>query len=372
MWETTGDSAGGRPLGSNELGRRSITLRDVAAAADVHVATASRALDPQSAHPVSAGTRARVQQVAEQLGYRSHLMARGLRRGRSSTVGVVVADLANPFTAPVLRGLENSLEEAGYMALVTESREDSAVLEKAVNHLLGRQVDALVLIAVRAGDRERVLSWAAKVPVVLAVRKLPGSGIPAVTHDDLGGARLVAQHLADVGHRHVLQLPGPLDVQTFSDRHQSFGATAKQLGLSVRTIGPARVPTFEEARRLMGRMLARGTGRATALFAANDFMAMGVVRALREAGLDCPGDLSVIGYNDIAMAECLDPPLTTVRLEADEVGRKTGTLALDAIAGSLDPGAGAQTPATLVIRSSTAPPRRPDRPARAAPRQTLS
>ena len=344
----------------------------MAAAANVHVATASRALDPQSAHPVSASTRARVQLVAEKVGYRGHLMARGLRRGFSSTVGVVVADLANPFTAPVLRGLENSLEEASYMALVTESREESTVLENAVNHLLGRQVDALVLIAVRAGDRDRVLSWAAKVPIVLAVRKLPGSDIPAVTHDDRGSARLAAMHLAELGHRHILQLPGPLDVQTFSDRHQSFEETAKELELAVRTIGPATVPTFEEARRLMRRILARGPGPATALFAHNDFMAMGAVRALREAGLDCPGDLSVIGCNDIAMAECLDPPLTTVRLEGYEVGRLAGMLALDAITGSLGPGSGVQTPATLVVRSSTAPPRRPQRRGRPARRGTVA
>jgi LacI family transcriptional regulator len=98
---------------------------------------------------------------------------------------------------------------------------------------------------------------------------------------------------------------------------------------------------------------------------------MGAVRALREAGLDCPGDLSVIGCNDIAMAECLDPPLTTVRLEGYEVGRLAGMLALDAITGSLGPGSGVQTPATLVVRSSTAPPRHPQRRGR-APRRTVS
>jgi len=348
---------GGGLVVSNGTARRSVTLRDVAAAANVHVATASRALDSESLHPVSAGTRARVQQVAEQLGYRSHLMARGLRRGFSSTVGVVAADLANPFTAPVLRGLEHSLEEAGYMGLVTESREQSDLLDKAVNHLLDRQVDALVLIAVRAGDRERVLTWATKVPVILAVRTLPGSGIPAVTHDDRGGARLAAEHLAELGHRHVVQLPGPLDVQTFSDRHESFAASAKELGLVARTIGPAEVPTLEEASRLVRRLLARGPGRTTALFAHNDFMAMGAVRALRAAGLECPAGLSVIGYNDIVMAECLDPPLTTIRLEGYEVGRRAGTLVLDAIGGVLTADSGSQTPATLVVRSSTAPPR---------------
>src|SRR5215218_7197304 len=142
--------------------RRAVTLRDVAAAARVHVATASRALDAETAHPVSRETRARVQRVAEELGYRHHMMARGLRRGFSSTVGVVVADLGNPYTAPVLRGLQNGLEQADHMALVTESRDDSEAMERAVGHLLARQVDGLVLLAVHAGDQQRVLEWASR------------------------------------------------------------------------------------------------------------------------------------------------------------------------------------------------------------------
>ena len=157
-----------------------MTLRDVAAAARVHVATASRALDAETAHPVSPKTRARVQQVAEELGYRHHMMARGLRRGFSSTVGVVVADLGNPYTAPVLRGIQAILEQAGHMALVAESRDDSQALERAVDHLLARQVDGLILLAARAGDLQPILGWTARVPVVLAVRSLPGSGVPAV------------------------------------------------------------------------------------------------------------------------------------------------------------------------------------------------
>jgi LacI family transcriptional regulator len=148
--------------------RRSVTLRDVAAAARVHVATASRALDAETAHPVSPKTRALVRQVAEELGYRHHMMARGLRRGFSSTVGVVVADLGNPYTAPVLRGLQASLEQADHMALVTEPRDDSMALERAVGHLLARQVDGLVLAAVRGGDLDRVLEWSSRVPVILA------------------------------------------------------------------------------------------------------------------------------------------------------------------------------------------------------------
>jgi LacI family transcriptional regulator len=343
-------------MAGNRVVRRSVTLRDVAAAARVHVATASRALDAETAHPVSPETRARVKRVAEELGYQHHMMARGLRRGFSSTVGVVVADLGNPYTAPVLRGLQSRLEGADYMALMTETRDDSQVLERAVGHLLARQVDALVMLAVRSGDRDRVVGWASRVPVVLAVRGLPGSGVPAVTHDDLGGARLATTHLAELGHRRVVQLPGPQDMQPFKDRYDGSAETAEELGLEAWAAPPASRPVFDEGRRLMGQAL-EGQGRATAVFAHNDAMAMGAVRALRDAGLSCPGDVSVVGYNDVPMADCFDPPLTTIRLNGYEVGRQAGEAVLAAIRGLPLPGGDQPEPAELVARGSATPPR---------------
>jgi LacI family transcriptional regulator len=338
--------------------RRAVTLRDVAAAARVHVATASRALDAETAHPVSRETRARVQQVAEELGYRHHMMARGLRRGFSSTVGVVVADLGNPYTVPVLRGLQSSLETADYMALMTESRDESQALERAVGHLLARQVDGLVLLAARWGDLERIRGWMSRVPVVLAVRGLSGSGVPQVTHDDLGGAKLAAEHLAELGHRRVVQLPGPLDMQPFKDRHDSFAEAAAGLGLEAWAVPPASRPVFDEGRRLMAAALA-DRRRATAVFAHNDAMAMGAVRALRDAGLECPRDVSVVGYNDVPMADCLDPPLTTIRLDGHEVGRLAAEAVLAAIRGLPIPDPGPPLPAELVVRSSATYPGHP-------------
>jgi LacI family transcriptional regulator len=342
-------------MARDKVVRRSVTLRDVAAAARVHVATASRALDSETAHPVSPETRARVKRVAEELGYQHHMMARGLRRGFSSTVGVVVADLGNPYTAPVMRGLQSRLEGANYMALMTESLDDSRVLERAVGHLLARQVDGLVLLAVRWGDLDRVLGWASRVPVVLAVRGLPGSEVPAVTHDDPGGARLAAAHLAELGHRRVVQLPGPPDMQPFKDRNDAFAEAAAELGLEALAVPPASRPVFDEGRRLMSVAL-EGGDRATAVFAHNDAMAMGAVRALRDAGLHCPGDVSVVGYNDVPMADCLDPPLTTIRLNGDQVGRRAGEAVLAAIRGLPDTGGGPPEPAELVARASAGPP----------------
>lgn len=338
-------------------GHSSVTLRDIAAAARVHVATVSRALDPDSRHPVSPETRARISVIAEGLGYRSHLVARGLRRGYSSTIGVVVPDLGNPYAPPILRGLEHEIERCGYMAFITESRDSPEVLQRTVKHLLARRVDGLALLTARAGEADQIKIWAESVPTVLTVRYLPDSKIPTVTNDDHAGARLAAEHLFSLGHRLMLQIPGPLDLLPCQARVNSFERAAADLGFAVRSTEPAAATTFEEGYRLMRDTLPEVAGSGvTAIFAHTDSMATGVIRAIRDAGFDCPADYSVVGYNNMQIAECVDPPLTTIHLDGYEIGRRTGRLLLSEIGAT--PLAKLETvvPARLVVRSSTATP----------------
>jgi LacI family transcriptional regulator len=341
----------------NRTVRQAVTLRDVAAAAKVHVATASRALDAETAHPVSRETRARVQRVAKELGYRHHMMARGLRRGFSSTVGVVVADLGNAYTPPVLRGLERSLERADYMALVTESRDDSQALERAVGHLLARQVDGLVLLAVRSDDLARVVGWTSWVPVVLAVRSLPGSGVPAVTHDDLGGARLAAGHLAELGHRRVVQLPGPW---TCSRSGTATTASPRPRPASDSTCGGAGGRPADRR----GGPAADGAGpsrpaRGHRVFAHNDLMPWGRSRPCAPPASTVPRDLSVVGSNDVAHGRLPRPAAhhgPPGRPRGGPPGRRGRAVA---IRGLPVPQGDPPVPAELVVRASAAPYGRP-------------
>jgi LacI family transcriptional regulator len=169
-----------------------VTLRDVAQHLGIHPSTVSRALDPSSAHRVSPETRERIQQAATELGFRRDTVARGLRRGRTNTLGVVVPDLGNPYVAPTIRGIENSLESRGCMAFVAETQDDRSRLARVVDSMISRRVDAIITLAARKGDESILRRASQQVPIVLAVRDLPGSRFPGVIGDDEFGGRLAA------------------------------------------------------------------------------------------------------------------------------------------------------------------------------------
>ncbi|HTW97538.1 MAG TPA: LacI family DNA-binding transcriptional regulator [Acidimicrobiales bacterium] len=337
---------------------RRATLRDVARLADVHVTTASRALDSQRASSVSAGTAERVKRAAKVLDYRPHELARNLRRGRTGTVGVVVPDLTNSHFAFVVRGVADGLEANGLVTVVTESGDDRARFNRLLDHLGDGRVDGIVMAAAREGDGARLERYArAVVPVVLAVRTFRGTRLPSVyTEDRLGGA-LAARHLLELGHRRIAQVPGPERISPFRARSRGFVDTMRQAGLAVHgTALGAVAPTREEGERLTGELLSRSKrARPTAVFAANDSMAVGALAAINRRGLRCPDDISVVGYNDNAFAALMSPPLTTVRAANYEVGFRSAEILQAVLQGEVVPRVSTFDP-VLVVRSSTAAP----------------
>src|SRR2546428_10482372 len=226
-------AAKGRGVSGRERpGKRTIvTLEEVARAAGVHSSTVSRALDPDTARQVNVVTRKRVTAVAKRMGYQKDMVASGLKRGRTHTVAVVVGDLGNPNTAPLLRGISNRLEAAGLMPLIVETQNDPARLERIVSHLLSRRVDAFILTAARLGDGPKLRRIHRHgIPVVLAVQSVPGIRLPAFTNDDILGGSLAAQHLLALGHRRVAQLRGPADIYSCLQRAQGFSQTIAAAG----------------------------------------------------------------------------------------------------------------------------------------------
>jgi len=195
--------------------------------------------------------------------------------------------------------------------------------------LAGQRVDGVIAACARTGDADRILEFDKNVaPVVLAVRRLPGSGLTTICADDVAGGRLAGGYLVALGHTRLVQFAGPADVQPFVDRGVGFVEAAMELGADVVDLSDrAEHPTYEEGVRMMHRLIAMSSTLPTALFAHNDPMAIGAIDALRSIGMRCPKHLSVVGYNDDPYINKFSPALSTVRTSSSEIG----ALAADAL-----------------------------------------
>jgi LacI family transcriptional regulator len=287
------------------------------------------------------------------------MVASGLRRGRTQTIAVIVADLGNPFISPVLRGMANRLELSGLMPLISETQDDSARFERILNHVLSRRVDAIITTAARLGDGSILLDISRQgIPLILAVRNVPSTRLPSCMDDDVAGARLAAQHLLSLGHKRVAQLRGPSDVSSFVDRAWGFSeAMTAGAAREIELGAAAPTPTLEEGSRLMNLLLDSARPMPTAIFAHNDLLALGALAVMRERGITCPDQISVIGYNDSPQVDRVRPALTSVRQPAEEIGRMAAEMAVAMLASPRHPPPSISLPPTLVVRESTAVPR---------------
>jgi len=336
---------------------RPATLRDVAAAARVHPATASRALNPETRLLVSEDTARRVTAAAARLGYRPNPVARSLRTRRSHTVGVLIPDLNNPLFPPIVRGLEDKLAAAGYVALIGNTDADASRERLIFEQMRARHVDGFVLATVTLHDRLLAEAAAADVPVVLMNRLSQDYSFPSVSVDNEQGARMAVTHLARLGHTRIAHIAGPQEASTGVNRLRGFrdGMAAHQLEVSEDLIVYASRYSVEEGSRCCRDLLARHGG-FTAVAAANDMLAIGCYAALDEAALQCPDDISVIGFNDMPFIDRLRPPLTTVRFPHYQLGTEAAQLLLERIGERESPVKIMYLAPELVVRGSTAGP----------------
>jgi LacI family transcriptional regulator len=331
------------------------TLRDVARIAGVHPGTVSRALNPATEALVRDETVARVRQVAEELGYRPNPLARGLKTNRTYTVGVIVPDIQNPLFPPIIRGLDDRLGEAGYTPLIANTDNDPARERTDFEAMRARAVDGFITATARL-DHELLDEIAALgLPLVLVNRGLEDGGLPSATADDRAGVRLAVEHLVALGHRRIAHLAGPQGVSTGRRRFEGFRAAMEAAGLDASIVRVAQAFTEPEGARLCEDLLAGGEP-VTAIVAGNDLMALGCYDVFAERGIQCPREMSVVGFNDMPFADRFAPPLTTVRIPHYEIGVAAAQLLLDLLNGAHDGPADVVLPADLVVRGSTAPP----------------
>ena len=339
-----------------------VTLRDVARRSGVHPATASRALNPATRMLVSEETAGRVLSAAAALGYRPNTVARSLRTRRSHTIGVLIPDLTNPLFPPIVRGLEDRLAADGYVALIGNTDADDERELMVFELMRARHVDGFVLAT--ATTHNRVLEEAAQAGllVVLVNRLSEEFSFPSVSVDNDRGIRLAVSYLAGLGHRRIAHVAGPQDTSTGRERLRGFERALADAGLaaSPALITHAAAFAIEEGYRCTRELLGAGNGTGgpvcTAIAAGNDMLAIGCYKALEEAGLRCPEDVSVIGFNDMPFIDRLRPPLSTIAFPHYQVGTEAAQLLLERLAGDERPVRSLHLAPELVVRGSTGPP----------------
>lgn len=329
-----------------------VTLKDVARRAGVSQITASRAFS--YTHPVAEETRQRVFQAAEELGYIPDLLARGLVQKHSPIVGMAVMDLANPFITPIIDAAQAVVQAEEHMLVVSQSERRLEIEQASVRQFRQMRVaGVLVMSAAPVFEHLHALERQGTPAVVIARR---WDGGDYVTVDDREGGRIAAAHLAGLGHRRIgylaLDEPGNTAVQT---RLQGFEEALQEAGVALE-------PTWRL--HSAGHALERGVAaadsflalgeRPTAVFVTSDRLAIGFVHRLRERGVQVPGEVAVVGYDDIRYSEFLEVPLTTVALPKYEMGRLAAEAVFARLRGDVAPGERRQIvlPPALVVRRS--------------------
>jgi DNA-binding LacI/PurR family transcriptional regulator len=324
-------------------------MADVARVAGVSPQTVSRVIN-ESGY-VGARTRERVLAAMRELNYRPNSAAQRLVTGRSKTVGVVTMDATLFGPAAILRGLERAAHAGGYFVSIASIESlDRQSLRNAVERLERQGVDGILLNAGHEGLARTLGRAPVGVPVVSVEEGAPPE-FPMVVVDQFGGASDATGLLLELGHRTVWHVAGPRDWEASRRRVDGWRATLEAAGADVPE--PLYGDWSPASGHRLGRRLAADPS-VTAIFAANDQMALGVLRALHEAGRDVPREVSVIGFDDIPEARYLTPPLTTIRQDFDAIGRNSLELLLKAIDGNEDPPSGIVVTPELIVRDSTA------------------
>lgn len=330
---------------TDDRGRRA-TISEVAKAADVSPATVSRVMT--GSKQVSPEVAARVLESVKSLGYRPNPAAQRLLRGASHTIGVVVPDLSNPYFAEVLKAVTAAANDRHHRTLVADTNETAAEEAPAADEL-ARWVDGLVLCSPRL-DTPALRRLLQRSPPTMLVNRVVRGGaapaVPSVCVDFASGMRAVCEHLVELGHRRIAYLGGPRGAWSDAQRRRVLRRFGDRLAVHEVTCGAtdaAGYAAVDDALR----------SDPTAIVAFSDYVALGALARLHELGLDVPGDISLVGFDDLPLSDLLRPRLTTVKVVKAHLGRLAVERLLDAGAGA---GSGS-VPATLVVRDSTAPPR---------------
>ncbi len=332
-----------------------VTIKDIAQVVGVSPSTVSRALNDSPL--INEATKNRIRRVAKELGYERNELARGLVKGSSGTVGVILPDITNPFFAEIIKGAEEVVRNRGF-GVVLCTTEGFPGREREYLQLLRRKrVDGLIIASVTVDDPYLAELQRAHVPFVLVSRLSERIDAPYVVVDDKEGGRLAMEHLVELGHRKIAYIGGPANVHSSRKRMEAYREVLEAQGIRFRRRWAVFAAFTQEAGHTVGKALLSEDERPTAIFAANDLIALGVMEAAEELGLAIPEDLSLVGYNNIVYAALPRIQLTTVAQPACEMGRIAAHYLLGVCTGQGQEKLRCVLPPRLVVRKTTAPPK---------------
>jgi LacI family transcriptional regulator len=330
------------------------TIQDVAKLAGVAPITVSRVLT--NSGYASEETRARVEAASAALGYVPNTLARGLRSKRTQTLALVMSDITNPFFTLIARGVEDAASNAGYTVIFCNTDESEEDEEKYINILVQKQVDGILLVPACSNSKSVKFLQSNGIPMVLIDRSIPGIGTDIVRGDSEQGGYDLTRHLIQLGHRHIVTITGPQEVSTSQDRVFGYERAMKEAGLEACIQVYFGSYTQGSGYKLAGQALALAP-RPTAIFGTNNFISIGVLKALKDAGLGVPEEVSVVGFDDLPAYMVVDPVLTVAAQPAYEMGSQATELLLKRISGDI-PESNHEVilPTRLIIRRSSGPP----------------
>lgn len=330
----------------------SVSIKDIARSAGVSHSTVSRAL--AGSPLVKEETKQRIVRIAGEMGYTPHALARSLVTRRTQTIGVVVTTIADPFVSEVVRGIEETGQSFGYNVILCNSNAEPKRELAAVKALREKRVDGIIVTASRVGELYLPRLQDFDVPIVLVNSQQTGPYVHSIATDDEFGGQMATEHLIGLGHRRIGYIASPNNTSSSQARMTGYAKALADHGI-------ARDPALyaegdgrpAAGRKAMAQLLALPSP-PSAVFCYNDMTAIGALRAIKEAALSIPADISVIGYDDIPIVEYLDPPLTTIAQRKYDMGCWAMQMLLDLLAGSSEVENVTVEP-TLVVRDSTAP-----------------
>ncbi len=327
------------------------TIREVAEKAGVSFTTVSHVIN--HTRFVSEETRQRVLDAMKQLNYRPNALARSLRRGQTHTLGLILPDSSNPFFAEIAHNVESAAFKLGYSVILCNTERDPQREQLYVEVLSEKQVDGVMFIAAADQIASLQLLISLDLPVVVVDRQLPDLELDSVLTDNRQGGRLATQHLIELGHRRIACISGPSNLTPSGERLTGFREAMAEAGLEVDEALILRGDYHPESGRLCTSQLLRSPEPPTAIFACNDLMAYGALRAVAEAGCQAPRDVSIVGFDNIELSGYTSPPLTTIAQPKEEIGRLATLLLAERMANKALAPRKILLPTEIMIRGSS-------------------